>query len=77
MQIAPKFINGLIDLIRQNLENMEPGTGGQRSAVVSTSAIYEPEGNLRDYIVKHFERTLSHIRLRKEDEESDHWAAIQ
>lgn len=46
-------------------------------AVISTSAMYEPEHNFREYIQKHFERTLSHIRLRKEEEGADHWVAIQ
>lgn len=57
---------------------MEPGIGGgQRSAVVSTSAIYEPESNFKEYVQRHFERTLDHIRQRKEEEEgADHWTAI-
>lgn len=75
-QIAPRFIDGLIDLIKQNFENMEL-SNGQKSTFTSTSALSEPEGNVREHIVKQFERTLAHIKTRKADEESDHWAAIQ
>jgi vacuolar protein sorting-associated protein 35 len=74
--ILPKFINGLIDLIRQNLENMEQIPGGRGAMVTSTSALAEPEGNLQEFIVAHFERTLQHIRTRKEQDDGQHWQDV-
>ncbi|ORY87979.1 vacuolar protein sorting-associated protein 35 [Protomyces lactucae-debilis] len=74
--ILPKFINGLIDLIRQNLENMEQVEGGRGAIVTSTSALTDHEGKLHEFIVAHFERTLEHIRTRKEQDEEEHWQEV-
>lgn len=63
-------------MIKQNLENMEQSEVGQK-AVGSSSALCEVEGPWHDYITKHFERTIAHIQSRKDDEDSEQWAAIQ
>ncbi|QSL65147.1 hypothetical protein MERGE_002452 [Pneumocystis wakefieldiae] len=51
--ILPKFLNGLIDLIKQNIDNFDALTfepnSRQFPVVTSTSSILEPEGNIQDY----------------------------
>lgn len=77
--ILPKFLNGLIDLIRQNIDNFDTQTFESNSRqfpiVTNTSSILEPEGNMQDYVVKHFERTLKYIEMRKKQEPSL-WSSI-
>ncbi|KAG5519449.1 hypothetical protein PMAC_002076 [Pneumocystis sp. 'macacae'] len=77
--IHPKFLNGLIDLIRQNIDNFDTQTFEsnirQFSMVASTSSILELEGNMQEYIIRHFERTLNYITMRKKQEPSL-WSAI-
>ncbi|KAG4305251.1 hypothetical protein PORY_001421 [Pneumocystis oryctolagi] len=77
--ILPKFLNGLIDLIRQNIDNFdtqafEPNIR-QFSMMTSTSSILESENNMQEYVIKHFERTLNYIEMRKRQEPSL-WSVI-
>lgn len=69
----------MIDLIRQNIDNFDTQTFEpnirQFSMVASTSSILELEGNMQEYIIRHFERTLDYIALRKKQEPSL-WNAI-
>ncbi|EMR11129.1 hypothetical protein PNEG_00725 [Pneumocystis murina B123] len=77
--ILPKFLNSLIDLIKQNIDNFDALTfepnSRQFPVVTSTSSILEPEGNMQDYVIKYFKRTLAYIEMRKKQEPSL-WSVI-
>ena len=73
--IAPKFISGLIDLIRQNVQNLEP-VAAMKSPLHS-AVLHETGTSLQVYIVEHFERTLTYIRSRTEDSDGTSWNEIE
>ncbi|KAG5438514.1 hypothetical protein PCANB_002618 [Pneumocystis canis] len=73
--ILPKYLNGLIDLIRQNIDNFDTQTIEpnirQFPIAISTSSILEPEGNqsgLNDYglISKGNDDRLKDFRVQEE-----------
>lgn len=79
-EITPKFINGLLDLIRQNLDGLEPSSAG--SATVGGGAAAgggggDGEPSTADGIRAYFQRTLDHIRRRREDEDGEHWQPVE
>ncbi|RIA86326.1 vacuolar protein sorting-associated protein 35 [Glomus cerebriforme] len=62
--VTIKYLNGLIDLINTNLSNME--NPDQHLPTSASSALVEPEGNISDFVVRHFKSTLLHLETRKD-----------
>ncbi|CAH1763307.1 13377_t:CDS:10 [Entrophospora sp. SA101] len=62
--VTVKYLNGLIDLINTNLTNMD--NPDQHPPTSASSAIVEPEGNISEFVVRHFRSTLIHLNIRKE-----------
>ncbi|CAG8651061.1 13744_t:CDS:10 [Funneliformis mosseae] len=59
-----KYLNGLIDLINTNLTNMD--NPDQHPPTSASSALVEPEGNVSEFVVRHFKSTLLHLNTRKD-----------
>ncbi|CAG8519978.1 20611_t:CDS:10 [Rhizophagus irregularis] len=62
--VTVKYLNGLIDLINTHLNNIE--NPDQHPPTSASSALVEPEGNISDFVVRHFKSTLFHLETRKE-----------
>ncbi|KAG9290512.1 hypothetical protein G9A89_002487 [Geosiphon pyriformis] len=62
--VTVKYLNGLIDLINTNLTTMD--NPDQHPPTSASSAMIEAEGNISEYVVKHFRATLQHLNTRKE-----------
>ncbi|CAG8536384.1 11514_t:CDS:10 [Diversispora eburnea] len=62
--VTVKYLNGLIDLINTNLSNMD--NPDQHPPSSASSTLVEPEGDLTEFIVRHFKSTLFHLNMRKE-----------
>jgi len=62
--VTVKYLNGLIDLVNTNLTNME--NPDQHPPTSASSALVELEGNISDFVVRHFKTTLLHLNTRKD-----------
>ncbi|CAG8480104.1 14921_t:CDS:10 [Acaulospora colombiana] len=62
--VTVKYLNGLIDLINTNLTNMD--NPDQHPTSSTSSALVEPEGDISEFVVRHFKSTLSHLNTRKD-----------
>ncbi|CAG8539961.1 11533_t:CDS:10 [Racocetra fulgida] len=62
--VTVKYLDGLIDLINTNLTNMD--SSDQHPPTSASSALIEAEGNLSEFVVRHFKSTLHHLNMRKE-----------
>ena len=74
--ITPKFINGLLDLIRQNLDSLETpsssaGSGKEGGGNESGG------GGAVEHVRGYYQRTIDHIRRRGQDEDGEHWQLVE
>ncbi|CAO3591925.1 unnamed protein product [Absidia cylindrospora] len=71
--VTVKYLNGLIDLIHTNLNNMDDPD--QHPPTANSSSLVQHEGSLSDYVRRHFRATLLHLQERKNSETVNEWGA--
>ncbi|CAO3644169.1 unnamed protein product [Cunninghamella echinulata] len=71
--VTVKYLNGLIDLIHTNLNNMDDPD--QHPPTSNSSSLVQHEGPLADYVRSHFHATLAHLQDRKNNEAVNEWGA--
>jgi vacuolar protein sorting-associated protein 35 len=57
-------LNGLIDLINTNLDNMD--NPDQHPPTPNSSSLVQHDGPISEYVRRHFRETLLHLKKRKE-----------
>ncbi|CAO3613358.1 unnamed protein product [Cunninghamella blakesleeana] len=71
--VTVKYLNGLIDLIHTNLNNMDDPD--QHPPTSNSSSLVQYDGPLADYVRSHFHATLAHLQERKNSESANEWGA--
>ncbi|KAI8096910.1 vacuolar protein sorting-associated protein 35 [Halteromyces radiatus] len=71
--VTVKYLNGLIDLIHTNLNNMDDPD--QHPPTANSSSLIQQEGILSDYVRRHFRATLLYLQERKNSETVTEWGA--
>jgi vacuolar protein sorting-associated protein 35 len=80
-EVTPVYINGLFDLVHQNISTMDPAAKKDANATqlrnASTSALMESfDGSLAELVVKHFKATVKYMERRKQDAIDDNIAGV-
>ncbi|KAI8062577.1 vacuolar protein sorting-associated protein 35 [Gongronella butleri] len=71
--VTVKYLNGLIDLIHTNLNNLDDPD--QHPPTANSSSLINIEGNPAEYVKQHFRATLLHLQERKKNPTSNEWGA--
>ncbi|KAI8335437.1 vacuolar protein sorting-associated protein 35 [Chlamydoabsidia padenii] len=71
--VTVKYLNGLIDLIHTNLNNMDDPD--QHPPTANSSSLVQHDGALADHVRRHFRATLLHLQERKNTETVNEWGA--
>ncbi|ORX58995.1 vacuolar protein sorting-associated protein 35 [Hesseltinella vesiculosa] len=69
--VTVKYLNGLIDLIHTNLNNLDDPE--QYPPTANSSSLVAIEGNPADYVKQHFRATLAQLQERKKNPTSNEW----